>query len=95
MAERRERARLPFEALAQLGISREGRRQDLDRDAATQPCVAGPVGPRPFRLRLSVRRVRTGLLLPIRNPARRASSVEFRGGVWRAEVEGDSFEEEG
>jgi hypothetical protein len=32
-------------------------------------------------------------ILPIRNPARRAAKFEFRGGVWRTEVEGDSFEE--
>src|SRR5258705_4307353 len=34
-------------------------------------------------------------ILPIRNPARRAAKFEFRGGMWRTEVEGDSFEDEG
>ena len=32
-------------------------------------------------------------ILPIRNPARRAAKFEFRGGMWRTEVDEDSFEE--
>jgi hypothetical protein len=33
-------------------------------------------------------------ILPIRNP-RRTAKFDFRGGMWRTEVEGDSVEEEG
>ena len=38
-----DRARLTFEALAQLRIGSQRGRQDLDRDAAIQPRVAGAV----------------------------------------------------
>ena len=43
MIERRDRARLALEALAQLRVGRERRRQDLDRDRAVEPRVAGAV----------------------------------------------------
>ncbi len=43
MIERRDRARLAFEAVAQLRVGGQGRRQDLDGHAAIKPRVARPV----------------------------------------------------
>ena len=43
MIERRDRARLALEALAQLRIRRERRRQDLDRHRAIEPRIARPI----------------------------------------------------
>ena len=43
VAERRDRARLALEALAQLRIAGERRGQDLDRDHAIEPGIARPI----------------------------------------------------
>jgi hypothetical protein len=49
--ERSEDARLPFEARQMLGIAGQRRREDLDRDVAPEPRVAGaidlPIAPAP------------------------------------------------
>ena len=43
MVERRQQARLAREAGAALGVGREVRRQDLDRDVAPELAVAGAI----------------------------------------------------
>jgi hypothetical protein len=40
MRELRDRARFPVEALAELWVAREARRQNLDRDGSIEPRVA-------------------------------------------------------
>ena len=43
VVERRQQARFPFEACQPIGIVRERRRQDLDRDVAPQARIAGAI----------------------------------------------------
>ena len=56
MIQRGERARFAREPGAALGIGREVRRQDLDRDVATELACRGRDRPRPSRRRRAARR---------------------------------------